>query len=258
MTSEPPTRFENYPGENPPVADPSAPDDFPLAAPPLPVADPWTRPYRAPQRLDAGSSGGGRSKRATAGLAAVPVVIAALLGGAFVANSRATHYETGFDVPGVVVPEDPGYQAPEPDDSEVTTLYVGDYSADLPDGWEVVEDSGERLVIAKGTNRVEARLVPAEVGEVTEALAAIVEEHRGRFVGEWGEPVDTSAADVARATLTATGTVGTRDARFRADLWQGPDSDTALLVVQVLTASKNSAAGTAAREFAAALGAQVA
>jgi hypothetical protein len=189
------------------------------------------------------------------GLMAIPVVVAGLVGFSFVANHNAEPYDSGYGVPGVVVPEDPGYDPPEPDADDATTLWLGEYlSADLPEGWEVVEETADGLVIARGTNRVEARLVAPVDGEVADALPALADEWRDRFVGDLGEAVDTTGDDyVARATLTATGTAGKRDARFRADLWQAGQADTALLIVQVLTAGKGSDAEAGAKAFAAEL-----
>lgn len=255
MSSEQPTRFENYPGADPSAPEP-APEDVTQAAPPA-LADPWTRPYRSPQPVFARTRGGRGAGRLAAGAIAVPVAIVALLGGAFVANRQAEPFDSGYDVPGVVVPDDPGYEVPDPDDG-AAILSVGDYTVELPEGWTTVEEDGDVVVISKGTNRVEARVIPAVDGEPVDALPDLAEEARDRFVGELGEAVDTAAGeDVARATLTATGTIGKRDARFRADLWQDGYSDTALLVVQTLTAGKDSATAAAAKEFTAELAAQV-
>ncbi|MCA0297116.1 MAG: hypothetical protein LCH96_17730 [Actinobacteria bacterium] len=220
MTSQQPTDFENYPVSRQPDA---------ISDPP-PVA---VTPYLPPSLSPAPQPSGGLGRRGLLGLL-IGVPVAGLLGaavfGAGAGEGRPEATASASEWIGG-------------DDSESDSyIDVGgeQYTATIPDTWESINTEGDEVVVTRGNNRLLALAVTDDgARQVTDQLDELVAQYHGPFKGKLGEAVDTSSSDVRRATLTAKGTYNGAEARVRADLWIDGE-DNGLLVIQTLTAGKDS------------------
>lgn len=235
MTSQPPTDFENYPlqRERDGISDPAMPPAAPLA----PYRPPTVGPSPQPQP----STGIGRRGVLSLiiGLPVAGVLGATLfsLSGEGASSGDATaEASEAIEI--------------DPDESGDYVDLGGQYSAQVPEGWESVTPEGDETVLVHGDNRLVALIVTPDGSQgVTDQLFDLVEEYRGRFSGDLPEPIDTLSSDVRRATLTTTGSVGGDGARLRADLWFDV-ADNGLLVIQTLTARKGSRIAAEAQAIA--------
>lgn len=231
MTSQRPTQFENYPLEPDPAASASgeggpAPRVQPYLPPPVP------RPAPVVQRLPEP----GTSRRTVVGLA-IGVPLAAVLGISVlgrIGESGMPYAEaSGWATEAVPYDDEGGWETAE----------IGGHSTDLADGWQVLEEHPERLVLGNGSNRLYAypELLSASTIAVEE-LPALVRQALQDVPGFRGVPgaaVDSSTLDVQKASLGGTGTFKKHAARLLANLWVA-SSGGGLLVVRVLTAAPNS------------------
>lgn len=239
MSSQPPTRYENYPPEQEGAPLAGGLDD--AVQPPVPVV----RPY-VPE-IVATPVARGIGRRGMIGLA-IAVPLAGII--AIMVMDQAGSTEMG------PFPEDPGYSGeipPDPQEEEPPTetevTVGGSYSATVPAGWQYVEDDGGGIEFTKGTNRVSASSI--EVPPATLAvdeLEVLVKAHRLGFTGKLAAPVDHSAGDVARASMAGTGRFRGRTARLLAELWiDGTGSG--LMTTRILTDPPSSAVAGEAQQM---------
>ncbi len=214
MTSQQPTRFENYP------PDPLESGGF---GEPSPDAPP-------------NASGRGVMRRTLIGVGVgLPVL---WLGS--VTLGRMLHAQ---DPP----------SRPDDASSEVTPsaepdrVSIGRHSATVPEGWNVAGDVTGALVLTCGNNRVLARVFAARTTDRAEDLiGALTERSRGDFVGSLDGAVNDGAyLYVRHAAVSAHGTLDGMKARLGADLWID-EGNLALLTVKTLTAVSGSEIAAAA------------
>lgn len=228
MTSQRPTQFENYPLEPDPTASASgeggpAPHVQPYLPPPVPRPAPVVR--QLPES--------GTSRRTVVGMA-IGVPLAAVLGisvlGRIGESGTAEAQASGM---ATEAPPYDGWESAE----------VGGHTTELADGWQVLEEDPERLVLGNGSNWLYAypKLLSASTIAVEE-LPALVKQALDDvpgFRGVPGDAVDSSTLDVQKAGLGGTGTVKKHAARLLANLWVTSTGE-GLLVVRILTAAPNS------------------
>lgn len=253
MTSQQPTQFENYPrepGDSAPATPASSviPESTPppvweqppveSPAPVLPVST-----YRAPQVSAPQTTSAEPSRRGALGLfGALGVGVVVLV----FASRAGTDSGTGEDDSGNYIPDD----SDDSDDSGSSgeTVDVGDYSADVPDGWSSKSMSGDEAVFTHGSNWVWAYAFTADDGDqAVDKLPDLVRARAKKFT--LGDAEDDSGGDSQHAQLTGSGKISGKKARLNADLWIDSESS-ALLVIQALTGAEDSAAASDAQGIA--------
>jgi hypothetical protein len=117
------------------------------------------------------------------------------------------------------------------------TLEVGQYSAQLPEGWSIESGTGDQVVASRGANRLLADTftVDPDADRAIDLIGALVKHRQGAFTGSLPSPTDFSSGDVQRAGLTAAGKVRGKPATLKAQLWIDAVGD-ALLVIETLVA----------------------
>ena len=217
MSDQRPISFENYPGDPASGTGGQFPDPTVSDTPPAPLdlrPGAWT-PAPAPAKTN---------RRAFVGM--LLGVAAAGVGVSLLARSGTAITETEGEATA---------------GAETGQLVVGDYSADLPDGWTIDEAEDDLAVATAGTNRVLACTFTAS-GTAGEIILAEVKSRIGDFTGDFSDLHTTTDAssDYDNAGVTVKGKVGDRTARLTAGLWIDDSSDGALLVIQTVTAKDGS------------------
>lgn len=217
MTSQQPTRFENYPLEPDPGAR--------LLADPVVWPAPVSPTAPAPVRPAAGRD---VSRRA---------VIATAIGITLAGAGALTLFAA-----------DPGHR-------EVTvgeTAEMGDYSAAVAENWTVMSEDGTQLVLGNGSNRLYAWNDHFPPGtRAVDALEPMVKRAVPDIDGlkaSIGTPVDASDSDVQRASLAGSGTLGRRSAQIIANIWIDPVGRY-LFTIRILTDKVNSDAAYGAQQM---------
>jgi len=205
VTSQRPTRFENYPLEPDPGA--SMRDASPQPAP-RPLAP--TPPVVPPRRSE-------WSRRAIIATA----IGLSVAGAAGLARFDGSHHE----------------------DSVGETAEMGDYSTTVADNWTVMSEDDAQLILGNGSNRLYAWADTLPVGSLAmDALEPMVKRAVPDIEGfktSVGAPVDASDSDVQRASLAGAGTLGQRSAQMIANIWIGADGQY-LFTIRILTDKVNS------------------
>lgn len=219
MTSQRPTRFENYPPEPDPAASMSG-EGGPTSR---------VQPYLPPPVLRPLPPASGTSRRTVVGLA-VGVPIAAVLGISVLGSIARSDESTGSATASA-------------DDAYDVSAEVGAYGTGLADGWVVLESREDWLELGNGTNHLYA--IPQVLSSSTVAvdeLPLLAKQALADIPGFRGTPgtaMDSSNPDTQKASLAGTGTFRGSPARLLANLWLTSSGD-GLLVLRVLTAEPNS------------------
>lgn len=220
MSSQPPTRYENYPPE--PGVPTGGLDDS------APYSDPVVRVY-APPTITA-SAGAPVGRRTVVGLfLAVPM--AAIIWWSAIGD------EGGF-----TGTTDPG-GAPSSDSTGSTPkelMVGGRYAVTVADGWDYTPDGDGGLNFTKGANALSASVIDVPPSTLAvDDIAALVKRHHKGFSGKIDRPVDRSTDHLQRASVSGTGKFRGRAAKLLAELWID-DTGSGLLVTRVLTATPGS------------------
>ena len=237
MSTQPPVRFENYPPDPDETREgmPGTDDPHPVVRRYVPasIPDPATNPDPATT---------GTSRRMVIGFV-IGIPIAGLLLSAIAARSNS---DGGFgDL------TQPSASAEAASDGQ--TIAVGDYSANLPEGWTVTEDGNGIVEVTNGANRLTAAFVETEAyTAAVEEIARRAKRHYSGFAGKINDPVDRSSADLQHATMDGTGTFKGGAARLLVELWIN-DSGMGLLIARVMTAKASSPVSAEAQELVEAL-----
>lgn len=218
MTSQQPTRFENYPLEPNPGAplpsEPTAPSSYLTSSAPAP-------PRPTPPR-------GVTSRRAVIA-AAIGIPAAALFG---LAAWRDDSGQDGELLPGAA--------------------RVGDYSAALAENWVVTSEEDGQLVLGNGSNLLYAWADSLDPGTLAiDALGPMVRRAVPDIDGlrtSIGTAVDASDPDVQRVSLAGSGTLGRRAEQLIANIWISADGGY-LFTMRILTDPLNSDAAYGAQEM---------
>lgn len=217
MTSQRPTRFENYPLEPDPAASVSG-ERGPV------------QPHQSPPVLRPLPPAAGTSRRTVVGLA-VGVPIAMVLGISVLGSIARSEEESS------------GTATASADSAYDDSAEVGGYGTGLADGWLVRESREDWLELGNGSNRLYA--IPQVLASSTiavEELPLLAKQALTEIPGFRGTPgtaVDSSNPDTQKASLAGTGTFESSPARLLANLWLTSSGD-GLLVLRILTAGPNS------------------
>lgn len=211
MTSQNPTRFDNYPPEPDPKAsgfeEPG--DDLPSRAVLPPPPDSHV------------------GRRVAIGLLiGVPVLSLGLA-----AISRTSSPSPSAEATAAADPTGDGAAGLE----QVTV--GGRYTVTVPDGWAYVGDGGGGFHFSNGVNRLSASgiAVPPSTRAVEE-LDLLARRHHEDFTGKINDPVDASTDHVQRAHLIGWGKFQGTSATLIAELWID-ENGSGLLTKQLLTVS---------------------
>jgi len=214
VSSQPPTRYENYPPEQ----------DVPASRleDPPPHSGPVVRAYAPPTITTPGAPVG---RRTVVGLVlALPIV--GILWSWMIGD------EGGF-----TRPADPG-GAPSGDstDSAPKKLMVGGrYAVTVADGWAYTPDGAGGLEFTKDANALSASAVEVPPSTLAiDHIATLAEHHHEGFAGKIDDPVDRSTNQLRRASMAGTGKFRGKAARLLAELWID-DAGSGLLVTRLLT-----------------------
>jgi hypothetical protein len=233
VTSQEPTRFENYPPDEGGMQR-DVPDD--RAPYPAPVVRAYNPPPPPPP---SGSSAGRRTF--IGALIFVPAVGLISLG---IGNAEDTAAPTGF-----ATAWDPA-NPPTADASTDATRQItvgGRYAVTVPQGWEYASDGGGGVEFTIGANRLSASSIEVPPSTLaTEELAVLARSHHAGFTGKIGKPADRSTADVQRARMTGTGKFHGKAATLLAELWID-EGGSGLLTTRILTVKPTSEIGVAAQ-----------
>jgi len=227
VTSQDPTRFDNYPPEpDPRAADFEEPsDDLPRRAvlPPPPDSHVGRR-----------------------------VAIGLLIGVPVLSLSLAAINRTSSPSPSAeaTAAADPTGQGPTGTGSGREQVAVGGhYTVTVPDGWTYVGDGGGGFHFSNGVNRLSAsgREVPPSTRAVEE-LDLLARQHHEDFTGKINDPADDSTDHVQRAHLIGSGKFQGISAMLIAELWID-EFGSGLLTKQLLTVSPSSDVAMAAQRM---------
>ena len=221
MSSQLPTRFDNYPPEADPEASGfEASDDLPRRALP-PTSEP------------------GVARRTVILFA---IAAPALVGGLAVISKLSTQ-STSAQPP----PTASGSTSNRPGLEQVTV--GGRYTVTVPEGWTYVGDGGGGLHFSHGVNRMSASgiAVPPSTRAVEE-LDLLARRHHEDFTGKINDPADDSTGQVQRAHLIGSGKFQGISATLIAELWID-EFGSGLLTKQLLTVSPSSDVAMAAQRM---------
>jgi hypothetical protein len=220
VSSQPPTRYENYPPE------PGLPAEG--LEDPAPHSGSVVRAY-APPTITA-SAGAPVGRRAVVGLV-LAVPIAGILWLSVIGDDGPF---TSTAVPG---------DAPSSDSTASTPKQLmvgGRYAVTVADGWDYTPDGDGGLEFTKGANTLSASVVDVPPSTLAiDDIAALVKRHNKGFTGKIDRPVDRSTDHLQRASMSGTGKFRGRAAKLLAELWID-DTGSGLLVTRVLTARAGS------------------
>ena len=198
MSTQPPTRFENYPPERRDAYEGTSTDR--PADPALVVR------HYVPRELPARPGDAPSSRRTVISLL-IAAPIAVLIGVDWLNGDNPEDPRNG------TYPWDPSVQA----SGEATS-------------------TGGGVEFTSGANRLTASSIEVPPAtRATDQLAVLAKGHRKGFTGKIGRPVDDSTADVQRASMTGSGTFKGKAATLLAELWIA-DSGSGLLITRIVTA----------------------
>ena len=227
-------RFEVYPpaAEAGPAPGPTVPapaQTWEQPDPAGPAPDYPVTAYRPPQ-VSPSPAGQGPSRRTVIGLAIGLPVVGFILSVGLRAEESAL--PGGYEDGGY---QDGGYD-PGEETVDVSSIAIGPWVLDVPDGWADSWEAADEVVLTHGANRLQAYSFTAYGSDqALDLVEPMVKRRLGAFRGTLGGPVDDSDAEVQRATVRTAGTVRGKNALLTGHLWISAAGD-ALLLVEVLTA----------------------
>jgi len=248
VTSQDPTRFDNYPPEPDPRAsgfeEPS--DDLPRRAVLPPPPDSHV------------------GRRVAIGLLiGVPALSLGLVAMNRTSSPSPSAEATAAADP-VTTPAGSASTSPFPDDSPTPTeswtpsanrVNVGGHTATVPKGWTIFDNRADEAGLSNGSNRVVAyQFFATDRDKAEDLIGPLTRTRLGAFKGKVHLDDHYVTIDEYRfATLGADGTVHGKKARMDSYLWIDPLYGDSLLVVEILTAMSGSEAERGAfamlREF---------